>query len=113
MKLPKKITPDSILEAVVEVRFASNFPSELLLGIIVDAFDDSYTYTDRPLKPVPQLPQNLVSSRQQVRIQVGTQSLLYNDKIIIQILPNSFVFTCLNKYVGWSEYQPEIKKCVG
>ncbi len=112
MRLPKKITPDSIREAVVEVRFASNIPSELFLGIIVEAFDSSYTYTDRPVKPVPQVPQNLVSSRQEVRIQVGTQSLLYNDKIIIQILPNSFIFTCLNKYVGWSEYQPEIEKAL-
>ncbi|MEO5995266.1 MAG: TIGR04255 family protein [Chitinophagaceae bacterium] len=109
MRLPKKITPDNIREAVVEVKFESDSSSELFPGIIYEAFDASYTYTNRPLKPAPQ---NLASPRQELRIQINTQSLLYNDKIIIQIIPNAFIFTCLSKYVGWSEYKLEIEKAL-
>lgn len=111
MALPKRITPDSIREAIVEVKYLSPLPHELLPGIFFEAFDKGYTYTDRPLKP-PIMSPGSVNSPQQLNIQIGKPSLLYNKKISIQFLPQSFVFTCLNQYIGWADYQPEIEKAL-
>lgn len=111
MALPKRITPDSIREAIVEVRYLSHLPYELLPGIFFEVFDDNYTYTDRPLKP-PAMSPGPVNSPNQLNIQIGKPSLLYNEKISIQFLPQSLIFTCLNQYIGWQDYQPEIKKAL-
>jgi len=40
------------------------------------------------------------------------QSILYNQKILIKILPNSFAFGCINQYVGWEHYVPEITRAL-
>lgn len=112
MRLPKRINPDSIREAIVEFRYLTTDSYEIIPGILFQAFDNSYTYTDRPIKTVPQVPvQNLVSGRE-VRIQLGGQNLLYNEQIILQISPNSFVFSCLNNYIGWELYHKEIEKAL-
>src|SRR5688500_9981027 len=100
MSLPKRITPHSIREAIVEVRYQSKLPFELLLGMFFTSFDDTYIYTDRPLRPAIVNPAP-VNSGQQISIQIGKPSILYNDKITIQFKPNSFVLSCLNQYIGW------------
>ena len=107
MQLPKKITPDSIINAVVEIRYESNTPFELLIGLLAHAFDDSYTYTARPLKPSP-----MATPIQELTLNFGGQSLLYNSKISIRLLPNSFVFNCLGKYIGWESFRQEINKAL-
>jgi uncharacterized protein (TIGR04255 family) len=111
MASPKRITPDSIREAIVEVRYLSPLPHELLPGIFFEGFDNDYTYTDRPLKPPVMFPGS-VNSPQQLSIQIGKPSLMFNKKISIQFLPQSFIFTCLNQYIGWQDYQPEIEKAL-
>jgi hypothetical protein len=61
MKLPKKITPDRIKDAIVEVKYSSKYPFEVIVGLIFKALDDSYKYTNRPLSGIPlsSLPQNI------------------------------------------------------
>jgi uncharacterized protein (TIGR04255 family) len=110
MQLPKKITPDSIIDAVVEVKYLSNTPFEVLIGLFFKAFDESYVYTTRPLKNhSPGLQVNLMPG---LVINMGGQSLLYNERISIKLLPNAFVFSCLDKYIGWKFYKPEIDKAL-
>jgi uncharacterized protein (TIGR04255 family) len=109
MLLPKKITPDSIREAVVEIRYISNISPEVLIGMFYQAFDKTWYYTNRPLQQ-PAVPSNVV---QEMTIKIGSDSFLFNDKISIRLLPNSFVFTCLNnKYIGWEQYEAEITKAL-
>ena len=112
MALPKKITPDFIKEAVVEIRYLSNVAPEVLIGLFFEAFDDSWIYTNRPAQ-APLMPPPLPNAIQEMTIRIGIESLLYNDKISIRLVPNSFIFTCLNnKYIGWDEYQKEIIKAL-
>jgi len=111
MALPKRIHPDSIREAIVEVRYVSSLPLELLVGIFFTAFDDTYFYADRPLKTPVMVP-GPVNNGPEINIQIGRPSILYNKKISIQFLPQSFVFSCLNQYIGWEDYQPEIEKAL-
>lgn len=110
MQLPSKITPDSISDAVVEIRYLADLPFEVLLGLFFDAFDESYTYISRPPKPPrPGVNQNLLGG---VIINFGGEKLLYNDKISIQLRENSFIFSCLDKYIGWKSFRPEIEKAI-
>jgi uncharacterized protein (TIGR04255 family) len=110
MTLPKKITPDSIKEAFVEFRYATTYPFEIMPGIWFEAFDNSYSYTEKPIKGQTLQPQN--QGTRELKIQIGSQSFIYNENIIIQVLPNSFVFSCLNRYIGWSKYRAEIEKAL-
>jgi uncharacterized protein (TIGR04255 family) len=104
MPLPKKLSPDNIRDAVVEIKYLSDMPFEVLVGIFYSVLGNEYTYTNRPLKP------NIAIAQGQQIIGNPTQSLFYNRSISIQVLPNSFVFSCLNEYIGWEDFRQEIQK---
>jgi uncharacterized protein (TIGR04255 family) len=110
MPLPKKITPDSIVDAVVEIKYFSQWPPEVLIGVFCEAFDQSYIYTNRPVK-APR-PGSQASPFSGIMVNLSGQSLLYNDKISINLQPGAVVFNCLDKYIGWEEYKPEIEKAL-
>jgi uncharacterized protein (TIGR04255 family) len=112
MQLPTRITPDSITEAVVEVQYLSSTSFEVLIGIFYQAFDKSYTYTNRPLQQPNMLPALPAKRGQEITIQLGSQSIIYNDKVSISFMPNAFVFNCLNQYIGWHDYRPEVEKAL-
>lgn len=102
MALPKKINPANIREAVVEVRYDSDLPFEVLVGIFFNALDDTYIYTNRPLQQQPAI--------QGLPANPTVSNLFYNEKVSVQLMPNSFAFTWLNQYSSWKEYQPEIAR---
>lgn len=112
MQVPKKITPDNIKEAVIELRYQSDLPFEVLLGLFFNAFDDTYTYTSTPIKNKPNVPGQIGKQNKEVIFNLGGQSILYNDKISIRIAPNAFVFSCLTQYIGWDDFIPEVKKAL-
>jgi len=109
MHLPKKISPDNIREAVVEVKYLSNLPFEVLVGLFFNTLDNTYTYTNKPLQP-PAITPSFYG--QEITFKIGNLSLFYNNKISIQVSPNVFVFSSLNQYIGWDDYFPEIKKAL-
>ncbi len=111
MTLPKKITPDRIKQAIVEFRYSSKRPFEVLLGTFFNAMDDTYTYTNRPL-PQPKGAILPTENSQGITLQFGGKSLFYNDKITVALLPNSIVFSCLNEYIGWETYSAEIERVI-
>ena len=100
MKIPKKITPDRIKDAIVEIRYTSKLPFEVIPGYIFQALDDSYRYMVRPSANFP-------PELSGAPIQLGSH-LFHKDEIKIVLKPGSFVFNCLNSYVSWSKYLPEI-----
>jgi uncharacterized protein (TIGR04255 family) len=110
IELPKIIHPHNLKETVVEIKYDSDLPFEVLVGIFFNAFDESYYYTNRPLK------QQKISSpsfiQNGIAIQLGVSSIIYNDIISLLIQPNSFVFNVLENYPGWEIYINEIKKAI-
>lgn len=113
MRLPKKINPDNIREAVVEVKYISNLPFEVLIGIFYTSLSNDYKYTNRPIQRPINKSAFGNSLGQGLTIQIGTgQFLFYNQKITILINPNSVVFACLNEYLGWENYRQEIEKAL-
>jgi uncharacterized protein (TIGR04255 family) len=103
MALPKKIDSRCIKDAIIEVKYTSTLPFEILVGYIFQSLDNSFTYTSR------NIPVNDSNNINNLRIQLNNQYLFFNEKIKIQIQPNSIVFNCLNDYVLWDLYLGEIE----
>lgn len=109
MKIPRKITPDRIRDSIVEVRYNTNVPFEALIGIFYQAVKESFKYTNRPLGK-QQFPIAAPSSLpQEITLSLGGLSLFHNDKIKVQLQPNSIIFNCLGDYIGWENYRTEIE----
>ncbi len=109
MILPKKITPDCILEAVIELKYEATVPNEILLGLIFDSFDMTYYYTNLPLA----VNQPSQSAKRTVLLPVkSNEHIIYNDKISIRLASNAIIFSCLNQYIGWDDFFPEIEKAL-
>ncbi|MFD2966566.1 TIGR04255 family protein [Sphingobacterium bambusae] len=103
---PKSISPYRLRDAIVEVRYLSKLPLEILLGMFFTSLDESYKYQRRPVGP-QSLP---IDPSQQMQLVTGGNSLFYNDSIKFEFFPNSIVFNCLEEYLGWDKYFGEIKK---
>lgn len=108
MNLPIKITPDSIRDSIIEIKYSSHIPFEVLVGFIYNALDDSYKYTNQP--NIPTINQQIAAQQGLVEFQLGGQNLFFTDTIKLDIRPNSLIFNCLNGYKGWSTYKADIEK---
>lgn len=110
MKIPKKITPDRIKDSIVEVRYNSKIPFEAIIGILYQSMVPQYTYTNRPLGrqqfPLPVPP----TISQEITLSLGGVNLFSNDKIKVQLIPNSIVFNCVGDYIGWIDFKAELEK---
>lgn len=91
LKMPKKITPDSIKQAVVEIRYTSDLPFEVIIGFMYKGLDDSYIYKTASVEHT---------------------ILFYNNIINIKVAPGSIVFICPDKYIGWQLFEQEIEKAL-
>lgn len=112
MKIPRKVTPNRIRDSIVEVRYNADVPFEALIGIFYQAFIDTFRYTNRPLGK-QQLPIAAPSSwPQEITLSLGGLSLFHNDKIKIQLQPNSLIFNCIGDYLGWEYYITEIENAL-
>jgi len=100
LKTPKSINPDRLIDAIVEIRYYSRLPLELLIGIFFDSLDDSYNYSNRP------------TTRVNSNLTIGSNPLFYNDKIKILCTNGSLIFNILSNYIGWENYEKEIRNFV-
>ncbi len=107
MNFPKKISPDRIRDSIVEVKYASSIPFQVLIGFFYNSLDDTYIYTNQPISSSQINPQ--ISLSNEIAI-FGGQNFFFTDKIKIQLQPNSLIFNCINEYIGWDEYRLEIEK---
>lgn len=114
MKIPKKISPDRIKDSIVEIKYNSSFPFEVVIGILYNQFDESYKYSNRPPVEKNQFPSEFLQPEvnNQFQFVLGNQYLFYNDKVIVELRPNSLIFNCLNGYIGWQDYFLEIKNVI-
>jgi uncharacterized protein (TIGR04255 family) len=103
MKIPKKISPDSIKTSVIEVRYNSALPLEVLIGLFYRALDDNYTYSAWGL------PVSGGQSKNNLTLNFPQNHIFFTDKITLTLHPKKFVFNCLKDYHGWDVYRKEIE----
>jgi uncharacterized protein (TIGR04255 family) len=108
MKLPKKITPCPIIEAIVEIRYDAEIPSDAIFGIVFREFKN--IFPNDPIKlPIMQLPE---------KIRNNDPSLLYkphhrlsDDKYLFQIGPRVISLNNTGEYVGWDSFSSKMQYC--
>ena len=111
MKIPKKIHLDCIRDSIVEVKYTSSIPFEIIIGTVYNRLDDTYKYTNQ----VPQGNDNqstptIGNFHQEIMFSILEHSFFYNDRITLQLARNSMIFNCLSDYIGWENYREEIKR---
>jgi uncharacterized protein (TIGR04255 family) len=104
MKIPKKISPCPIVEAIVEMRFTSKVPSEAIFGLAYNALRTEYPKSNK--LPISQLPEEIRTKDPNLKSKPHYQ--LRNENFIVQIGPEMFSLNTKKDYVGWSVYREKI-----
>jgi uncharacterized protein (TIGR04255 family) len=104
MKIPQKIYPCPIIEAIVEIRFESNIPSDAVFGVVYNEFKDEYTRVDK--LPILQLPETLRAKDPNLKYQPYYK--LIDENYLLQIGPNVLSVVNTNEYVGWNSFSKRI-----
>ena len=102
MKVPIKIEPDRIKDAIVQVSFSSQYSYEILVGYlhkILASIDFKYN-TINPISPDPKL---IINNT--VNINLTPLFIDKNNFVKIQLHQNnSLSFNMTSKYIGWDKY---------
>lgn len=103
MKLPKKIYPDRIKDAIVEFRIESAKPFEVVLGLILDKVIESQSY-------------KFINSSNNIPLEIqeisGRKFLFYNDNIKFHLTAKTITVNCFSTYISWDSYREELKKVI-
>lgn len=106
MKIPKKITPCPMVEAIVEVRFESTSPGDAIFGIVYNAFKEDFPDFDK--LPILQLPEQIRSTDENLIFSPNYK--LSAGNYILQVGPKVFSISNVNEYVGWEVFYEEIRR---
>ncbi len=105
MKRPTKITPDPIIDAVVELRFNSSVPEDAVLGMLFSQIKSKYKEFKK--LPVADLPREFrindpnLQFNPHYQCEVGQYKLSVGPKVVSLTNPG--------KYAGWKEdFFPEL-----
>lgn len=105
IKTPVRINPCPIFEAVVELRFESSLPEEVIPGLLFSGFKDKYPKTQR--LPLSELPPAIRNSDSNLIFSPHFQFI--QDKIVVNVGPRVFSVGCQYPYAGWEKYFAEIQ----
>lgn len=97
MKVPKKISPDRISSAVVEVRYQSQIPHEIAVGMFFQGLDETYIYELVEAAPTAA---NGYQLKRQVTFTKGGLHITFGQF--------SIIFRVLNAYPGWEVFSKGI-----
>ncbi|NDV16774.1 TIGR04255 family protein [Muricauda sp. TY007] len=107
-----KIEPDYIKDSVVEIRYTTSYPSELILGIIFERLKGEFEVLKQGDEVNTfQIPNN--SESVELRLEKQKKSILHDDEITVRLIPNGLVFNCLKGYLLWPKYFDKIKNVIG
>lgn len=103
-RIPKKISPCPISEAVVELRFESNFPAEVIYGISYQNLKKHFPIQEK--LPIMELPQSIRDDDPNLKF--NPYFRLRNENFIFQIGPRNFSISCPKEYKGWDVFFKQI-----
>lgn len=106
VKIPIKITPDPILEAVVELRFQTNFPADAIFGLMYAKLNEMFPNSYEAL-PILQLPEAV--RLHDKNLEYAPYHKFRDDQFQINIGPKVLSVVCLSPYTGWSKYFEKIQ----
>lgn len=107
-KLPAKISPCPIAQAIVELRFDPKLPAEVITGVVFNKFKDKYSEIEK--LPIMDLPQVVRDADPNLRYAAHLR--LKNKDFQLQIGPRSFSIVCPKEYKGWTLFKNAIDEAV-
>jgi uncharacterized protein (TIGR04255 family) len=106
MRIPKKITPCPIAEAIFEIRFESNLPDDAIFGVIHNSFKKDYPqFTKLPILQLPEIIRAndpMLLHKPHYKLQKGN--------FLVQIGPKVFSLVNQREYSGWEVFAPKISE---
>jgi uncharacterized protein (TIGR04255 family) len=109
VRLPKKITPVPVKEAIAEIRFESSFPADAIFGVVYNRFKDEYPELER--LPILQMPEMLRTADPNLRFQPYYR--LRKENFLMNIGPSLLSLAVTEPYPGWNDYLHEILNVFG
>ncbi len=103
-KLPIRINPCPIIEAIVEVRFSSALPAAAIYGILYSKINAMFTSVKN--LPILQIPEAIRSTDPNLMYQ--PHYLLANGDLSLRVGPRALVFVNSGAYQGWAKFSPFI-----
>lgn len=100
-KLPKKITPDALLETYVEVHYTTNSPAEVAFGKFYAAVLPDFEY----LRP----PAQLLSNPMGGQIQAQDEPLFRGQGVQFRLRAGFVGVSCSADYLGWNVYRERLR----
>lgn len=104
MQIPQKISPCPIIEAVVEIRFESEMPSDAVFGVLYNDFKSEYKKVEK--LPILQFPEFVRTKDASLKFQPLYK--LIRDNFILQLGPNVLAIANVDQYVGWQVFSQKI-----
>lgn len=104
-----KIEPDNIKDSVVEIRYESNMPYELILGIVYEKLKGTFKLLKQESNPSSELK---IRGNQEIidfKFEQTRETLLHDEEITVKFIPGAIIFNCLNKYLLWPKYFSKIQ----
>lgn len=105
-KIPIKIDPCPIIEAIVDIRFETNMPADAIFGIIYKSFRDEFDDKVEKL-PILQIPESIRSQDPNFRFQPHYR--FQKENYLLQLGPRVINFINQESYLGWSAFYARIK----
>lgn len=103
-----KIEPDNIKDSVVEIKYSSSLPNELVLGIIFEKLKDSFQFIKQnaeensfQVQGNPNMPE--------FKLEKHNPTILHDNEVSIKVMPGALIFNCQNNYLTWPIYFKKIK----
>lgn len=108
MTRPKRISPCPIIEAVVEIRFESDSPPEVIIGMLYQSFAPKFTKVDR--LPILQLPEAIRLSDPNLVFQPYYR--LTSKNFAFQFGAKVITLNNSGTYVGWDIYYAKLVETI-
>jgi uncharacterized protein (TIGR04255 family) len=104
MKIPKKISPCPIQEAIFEVRFDTAIPGDAIFGICYNEFKADFSQVVK--SPLLEIPDSIRLS--DPNLIFSPHYKLVKDNFLLQIGPRVFSVVNLKEYGGWEVFSKSI-----
>ncbi|MBU1221974.1 TIGR04255 family protein [Myxococcota bacterium] len=110
MKIPIKISPDPIIDAVTELRFSSALPQDAVFGVIFKEVKEDFEKFEK--LPICQIPEEITNKDPNLKYSPHYQAISGDFKL--NIGPRVISLANINEYSGWvSGFFPKIQRLIG
>jgi len=109
-RIPNKIDRCPINEAVLEIRFSSNYPVDAIFGALYAKIKDVFDKEVTPL-PILQLPETVRAQDPNLKYQAYHK--ISKDNITLNIGPRVLTFVNVSPYVGWDKWSSLFVEVLG